>query len=78
MTTACHLQTLLCKTEPLALQTDASCFAPCTEAAVPITANPDSAVVTAITEHEYRKQCELRRRACADALQRGITAGVIR
>ena len=80
-TTGCglsHLRIVANKPDALDLHIDASCYAPCTEQSAAVTADPDSAVLAAITEHEYRKQCELRRLACTQALKRGIDAGVIK
>lgn len=66
------------KPDPVDVHLNEACYAPCTESALPITASPDSAVLSAITEHEYRKQCEVRRQACVQALKRGMDAGVIK
>lgn len=69
---------LFSKPDPFDVHLNEACYAPCTEAGAQVTADPDSAVVAAITEHEYRKQCEVRRQACVQALKRGMDAGVIR
>ena len=80
MLSACGWRTLLlpAKQDALDLHVDPMCYAPCTEQGAAVTENPDSAVISAITEHEYRKQCESRRQACAQALKRGIDAGAIK
>jgi hypothetical protein len=76
------------KPQPIDVHTLPECFAACGSCAQPaqtITADPDSAVVAAITEHILRKQCagelalcDTRRQACANAIKRGQTAGAIK
>jgi hypothetical protein len=87
---ACAPTTQLVAIKPQAIDvhTLPECFAACGSCSQPaqtITADPDSAVVAAITEHILRKQCagelalcETRRQACSDAIKRGQRAGAIR
>lgn len=65
------------KPSPFNAQIDPACFAPCNEASVAITGDPDSAVVAALVEYQYRQGCEVRRRACAEGLGRAHDAGAI-
>ena len=66
------------KPDPFDVHEDMRCEAPCDEAAAPITASPDSAIVSATLEHALRKACETRRRACAEALNRARDARAIK
>lgn len=76
--TGCNALHVIAKPQAADLHVDPMCYAPCTEEGTQITSDPDSAVIAAITEHSYRKACEVRRQACAQALKRGQDAGVIK
>jgi len=76
--TGCNaLRILPSKQETLDLHIDPMCYAPCTENGTAVTTDPDSAVVAAIVEYKLRQQCELRRKACSEAIKRGQDAKVI-
>ncbi len=57
---------------------DARCYQACIEAAPLITVNPDSAVETAMVLAQLRRECEQRRHACVECLDRLRQAKLIR
>lgn len=72
------------KPDPFEAHVLPECTQACTCAASPsvITTDPYSAPNAAVREHDLRKvcvaQCEVRRKACADALDRAQHAGAIK
>ncbi len=64
--------------EPHEAHCDARCYQACVEVAPAITVNPDSAVETAMVLAQLRRECEQRRHACVDCLDRLRQAKVIR
>ena len=81
---ACQPQLVPAKPDPIDVHVPPECMQACTCDVPPIliTQDPYSAVDAAHFEHTKgetcRKQCDVRRKDCADALDRARKAGVIR
>lgn len=66
--------------EPFDVHVPPECLQACSLGVSPsiVTTDPYSPLDAAVREHYLRNLCEVRRRACADALERARKAGVIR
>lgn len=82
--TGCQPVVVPVKPEPFDVHVLPECLQACACDVTPsvVTTDPYSPLDAATREHDLRKlcvaQCEVRRRACADALERAHKAGVIR
>ena len=68
---------VVAKHEPFDAECEPACFEKCDEKMLPITENPDSAIIAKKTEHVFRETCAFRKDACVSCLERAKKHGAI-